>query len=476
MSSQHQNKLFLWSRSLSFTIANSLRDFTFSHPVPVHTPIHRRDDDHRTVDDTGVSWSTMLPELLEQIIRRLDDSEYQWPQRRNVVVFACVCRRWRQVAKNIVTSPFHSGTITFPSCLKLPAPRELPLQCLVKRDEKNGTFRLFLALTPSFTDKGKFLLAARRHRHVAGREYIISLDAHDLSQGSNAYVGKISSDFFGTNFTIYDSKPPHSGAKPSSSRGGFRFASRQISPQVPAQNFEVGQILYKYYGKSGTPNRRMTCLLNCPCSDGTAAHRPQDDFNKKMPESAAFGQTSLINKLPTCLQCRFMCFHGRATIASETNFQLVATSDQSQPGGEGDEETVLLLFGKVGQASVDEDQFFSFRGSLIGVSPFVCIDVKVLSNSASEFSHDYWDMNGSKTPKSQRPPECSRDLDLLVADIQALSFQVGIISIEYKPRSTNEVAHLIAKISQVIKFEDLPDHISTRQVGHITVPSWLQVP
>lgn len=40
-------------------------------------------------------------------------------------------------------------------------------------------------------EKGKFLLAARRYRSGAHTEYIISLDADDFSQGSNAYVGKL---------------------------------------------------------------------------------------------------------------------------------------------------------------------------------------------------------------------------------------------------------------------------------------------
>lgn len=43
----------------------------------------------------------------------------------------------------------------------------------------------------AFTEKGKFLLAARRNRHGAHTEYIISLDPNDISQGSNAYVGKL---------------------------------------------------------------------------------------------------------------------------------------------------------------------------------------------------------------------------------------------------------------------------------------------
>ena len=53
-------------------------------------------------------------------------------------------------------------------------------------------FLLFFILPfPAFTDKGKFLLAARRYRRGSHTEYIISLDADDISQGSNAYVGKL---------------------------------------------------------------------------------------------------------------------------------------------------------------------------------------------------------------------------------------------------------------------------------------------
>lgn len=160
-----------------------------------------------------------------------------------------------------------------------------------------------------------------------------------------------SSDFLGTNFTIYDSKPPHSGAKPSSSRAGRRFASKQISPQVPAGNFEVGQISYKFNLLKSRGPRRMICSLHCPCSSETVADKPQDDFRMKKPESAASGQTVLRNKAPRWhehLQCWCLNFHGRVTVASVKNFQLVATLDQSQAGGKGDEETVLLQFGKVG--------------------------------------------------------------------------------------------------------------------------------
>ncbi|XP_021895048.1 tubby-like F-box protein 7 [Carica papaya] len=308
----------------------------------------------------GSSWSSMLPELLGEIIQRVEASEDRWPQRQSVVACACVCKKWREITKEMVRSPVNSGKITFPSCLKLPGPRDFPNQCLIKRNKKTSTFYLYLSLSPSITDKGKFLLAARRYRHGAHIEYIISLDADDLSQGSNAYVGKLSSDFLGTNFTIYDSQPPHSGAKPSSSRSSRRFASKQISPQVPAGNFEIGHVSYKFNLLKSRGPRRMICSLKCPLSEenGNEKNMNVDVSKMKKLDSSASGLTILRNKAPRWhehLQCWCLNFHGRVTVASVKNFQLVATVDQSQPGGKGDEETVLLQFGKVGDDTFTMD-------------------------------------------------------------------------------------------------------------------------
>ena len=61
-------------------------------------------------------------------------------------------------------------------------------------------FWIFSGLA-AFTDKGKFLLAAKRFRCGAHTEYIISLDADDLSQGSNAYMGKLRCGF-GTSISV----------------------------------------------------------------------------------------------------------------------------------------------------------------------------------------------------------------------------------------------------------------------------------
>ncbi|MFS8029109.1 putative F-box domain-containing protein [Helianthus anomalus] len=68
---------------------------------------------NRTAARMAECWSNMLPELLGEIIRRVEANDDRWPLRRNVVACGCVCKRWREVSREIVT-----GNITFPSCLK----------------------------------------------------------------------------------------------------------------------------------------------------------------------------------------------------------------------------------------------------------------------------------------------------------------------------------------------------------------------
>ncbi|KAH8518729.1 hypothetical protein H0E87_000539 [Populus deltoides] len=102
----------------------------------------------------------------------------------------------------------------------------------------------------------------------------------------------------------------------------------------------------------------MVCSLKCPVSQETTNVKNVDNSKMTQLESASSGFTVLRNKAPRWhehLQCWCLNFHGRVTVASVKNFQLVATMDQSQPGGKGDEETVLLQFGKVGDDTFTMD-------------------------------------------------------------------------------------------------------------------------
>ncbi|KAL6620679.1 hypothetical protein ACP70R_035818 [Stipagrostis hirtigluma subsp. patula] len=316
-------------------------------------------------------WARLLPELVAEVVRRVEVAGGErWPARKDVVSCASVCRRWRDAAAAVVRPLPESGKITFPASLKQPGPKDFPIQCFIKRNKKNSTFYLYLGLTNNLTgtaDKGKFLMAARRFRRGPHTEYIISLDADDLSQGSNAYMGKLRSDFWGTNFRIYDSQPPYDGAKASSTRSIRRFGSRRISPQVSSGNFDVGQVSYKYNLLKSRGPRRMFCTIECPSIQETWEN------SLKVKSLRRMGTTILKNKAPRWhehLQCWCLNFHGRVTVASVKNFQLVATVDPSHPDSIVDEETVLLQFGKV-----DSDMFtMDYRQPLSAFQAFaICL-------------------------------------------------------------------------------------------------------
>lgn len=87
---------------------------------------HRRGKSHGAVHELhdpapviqSSCWANLPPELLRDVIERLEASEATWPNRKNVVSCAAVCRTWRVMCKEIVKNPEFSGKITFPVSLK----------------------------------------------------------------------------------------------------------------------------------------------------------------------------------------------------------------------------------------------------------------------------------------------------------------------------------------------------------------------
>uniref|UniRef100_A0A7N0TEZ5 Tubby C-terminal domain-containing protein n=1 Tax=Kalanchoe fedtschenkoi TaxID=63787 RepID=A0A7N0TEZ5_KALFE len=102
-------------------------------------------------------WANLPPELLLDVIRRLEESESTWPARKHVVACAVVCRSSRIMCKEIDRSPEFYGK-----------------------------------LTPAFLiENGKFLLSVKRNRRTTYTEYIISMDTDNISRSSYTYIGKL---------------------------------------------------------------------------------------------------------------------------------------------------------------------------------------------------------------------------------------------------------------------------------------------
>ncbi|CAK8560227.1 unnamed protein product [Lathyrus sativus] len=129
---------------------------------------HHRGKSHGSVQDLhdqplviqNSCWASLLPELLFDVIRRLEESENTWPSREHVVACASVCQSWRNMCKDIVKSPEFCGKLTFPVSLKQPGPRDGIIQCFIKRDKSNLTYHLFLCLSPTWPN-GKYTKGAK---------------------------------------------------------------------------------------------------------------------------------------------------------------------------------------------------------------------------------------------------------------------------------------------------------------------------
>ncbi|MBA0589916.1 tubby-like F-box protein 3 [Gossypium raimondii] len=344
-----------------------------------------RSRSHRVVQDSSVPvdvfkqscWANMPPELLRDVLMRIEASESTWPPRKNVVVCAGVCRNWREIMKEIVKTPEISCKLTFPISLKQPGPRDSLLQCYIKRNRSNQTYYLYLGLNQASNDDGKFLLAARKCRRPTCTDYIISLNCNDVSKGSSTYIGKLRSNFLGTKFTVYDAQPPNAGTKVTKSCSTRLINMKQVSPRVPAGNYPVAHISYELNVLGSRGPRRMHCIMDAiPASSiepgGVAPtqteflHSNLDAFpsllffRSKSTRAESFqsgplsdqkdGMLVLRNKSPRWheqLQCWCLNFNGRVTVASVKNFQLVASPENAAAGQE--HENVILQFGKVGK-------------------------------------------------------------------------------------------------------------------------------
>ncbi|CAL9130156.1 unnamed protein product [Musa textilis] len=374
-------------------------------------------------------WATLPPELLRDVVKRLEENESTWPSRRHVVACAAVCRAWREMCKEIVRSPEFCGKLTFPISLKQPGPRDGMIQCFIKRDKSKLTYHLYLCLSPAVLgENGKFLLSAKRNPRTTCTEYVISTDAGNISRSSSTYVGKLRSNFIGTKFRIYDTQPPYDGAALCpSGRTSRRFYSKKVSPKVPSGSYPIAQVTYELNVLGTRGPRRMHCIMHSiPASalepggivpgqpDNLIARSLEDSFRSMSSlssfmdrsldfSSSRFSATSgraqegldattdttkerplvLRNKPPRWheqLQCWCLNFRGRVTIASVKNFQLIAAATQpaavgpttAQPSGSGHDK-IILQFGKVAKDTFTMDYRYplsAFQAFAICLSSF----------------------------------------------------------------------------------------------------------
>ncbi|RWW76402.1 hypothetical protein BHE74_00015509 [Ensete ventricosum] len=315
------------------------------HGGAQHPWSHQRDLEQRQQQQQG-RWANLPPELLLDVIRRVEESEVSWPARRHVLACAAVCHSWRDITKEVVKPPEQCGRITFPISLKQIRMKQLWLPVIsIFGDDVCRLLMLVVTI---------LLMSAALH----GQNDKLLLAAR---------------------------KPPCDAAVSSGSRSTRRIHSKQVSPRVPAGNYNIATIAYELNVLRTRGPRRIQCTMHSvPVSsiqeEGSLPFPTSfiHSISEQLPSFAVakgkepvieFSSTSLTesrappvhtngaplmlkNKAPRWheqLQCWCLNFRGRVTVASVKNFQLVAAVDPSYHVSLAEQEKVILQFGKIGK-------------------------------------------------------------------------------------------------------------------------------
>lgn len=209
------------------------------------------------------------------------------------------------------------------------------VQCYIERN-KNGAKKMFPEYNLFMKEGDRFLLSSKKRAKNRTSNYIVSMQQHDLNRDSPSFLGKLRSNFLGTEFTIYDK-----GVNPKNSDPD----ALQSAPGLVRQELAVVQYASNVLGSRGP--RKMKVAVPHVSDEGVRqAWRPSrqsEQMLTRFKDRDLTGLIKLTNKPPRwneSVGAYVLNFNGRVTMASVKNFQLVTQDDP---------DDVALQFGRVGK-------------------------------------------------------------------------------------------------------------------------------
>ncbi|KAL7857775.1 hypothetical protein AOLI_G00178770 [Acnodon oligacanthus] len=242
-----------------------------------------------------------------------------------------------------------------------PAPRGVTVKCRITRDKKGmdrGLYPTYFMHLEREDGKKLFLLAGRKRKKSKTSNYLISVDATDLSREGESFVGKLRSNLMGTKFTVYDN-----GTNPSKSPGTLLEESN-TRQELAAICYETNVLGFK-------GPRKMTVIIpGMNMNFERVPVRPtndQESLLSKWQNRALDNLIELHNKAPVWnddTQSYVLNFHGRVTQASVKNFQIVHDNDP---------DYIVMQFGRVAEDVFTLDYNYpmcALQAFAIGLSSF----------------------------------------------------------------------------------------------------------
>ncbi|XP_054480824.1 tubby-related protein 3 [Anoplopoma fimbria] len=242
-----------------------------------------------------------------------------------------------------------------------PAPRGVTVKCRITRDKKGmdrGLYPTYFMHMEREDGKRIFLLAGRKRKKSKTSNYLISVDATDLSREGESFIGKLRSNLMGTKFTVYDN-----GTNPCKNPGTLLEESN-TRQEMAAICYETNVLGFK-------GPRKMTVIIpGMNMSFERVPVRPQNEQESLLSRWQNHSLDNLIelhNKAPVWnddTQSYVLNFHGRVTQASVKNFQIVHDNDP---------DYIVMQFGRVAEDIFTLDYNYpmcALQAFAIGLSSF----------------------------------------------------------------------------------------------------------
>ncbi|KAL0962956.1 hypothetical protein UPYG_G00347680 [Umbra pygmaea] len=242
-----------------------------------------------------------------------------------------------------------------------PAPRNVTVKCRITRDKKGmdrGLYPTYFMHMEREDGRKLFLLAGRKRKKSKTSNYLISVDATDLSREGESFMGKLRSNMMGTKFTVYDN-----GTNPCKNPGALLEESN-TRQEMAAICYETNVLGFK-------GPRKMTVIIpGMNMNFERVPVRPNSEQESLLSKWQSHSLENLIelhNKAPVWnddTQSYVLNFHGRVTQASVKNFQIVHDNDP---------DYIVMQFGRVAEDVFTLDYNYpmcALQAFAIGLSSF----------------------------------------------------------------------------------------------------------
>ncbi|XP_062420130.1 tubby-related protein 1-like isoform X2 [Pungitius pungitius] len=211
-----------------------------------------------------------------------------------------------------------------------PATQGVTVKCRVTRDQRGMDKSLYPTYYLHLDNAKKtFLLAGRKRKRCATSNYLISIDATDLSRGGENFVGKLRSNLMGTKFTVFDNA----------------LNPERALPDMSNARQELAGIIYETNVLGMKGPRRMTIIIpGMDKNNQRVPLRPRNECDGLLMRHQNRRTENLIelhNKTPVWNDesaSHVLNFNGRVTQASIKNFQIVHSKDL---------DYIVMQFGRI---------------------------------------------------------------------------------------------------------------------------------